>query len=376
MGRWVAPRMQRRAMTARPPLGPDAWVKQPATFTPTWKVDRASGEARHGCVVSIEPMTVPHPATLGAWSAAERWEYVPPIIQRDGPRLEHVALAAFVRRASCVGIGWRPTRAAIAFQPGDHAVNPTTKLSLITGANRGLGEALARRLAARRPRARVGARDLAAGERVAEALRRSGGRAEAVLLDVTNARHVDDLASRLDRTGETLEVLANNAGLYEGDPAAIVDVDFRAPVALTEALIPHLAGGARVVMVSSGLGSLDAFPRDLARRLNPPPDMPGLVALVDAYLADAHARRRRGWPSAYTVAKAALNAATRIPPRGSARAPVNAICPGWVRTRMGGAGAPRSIDEGVAGLVWAATLPPDGPNRGILGRPRAPLVDG
>jgi NAD(P)-dependent dehydrogenase (short-subunit alcohol dehydrogenase family) len=73
-------------------------------------------------------------------------------------------------------------------------------------------------------------------------------------------------------------------------------------------------------------------------------------------------------PPAYQVTKAALNALTRTLAgelRG-ARILVNAVCPGWVATDMGGAGAPRSISEGAAGIVWAATLPDSGPTGGFF----------
>ncbi|RME22564.1 MAG: SDR family oxidoreductase, partial [Deltaproteobacteria bacterium] len=71
---------------------------------------------------------------------------------------------------------------------------------------------------------------------------------------------------------------------------------------------------------------------------------------------------------AYNTSKALLNAATRI--FAAELAPrdikVNAVCPGWVRTDMGGAGAPRSVAEGAAGIAWAATLPVDGPTGGLF----------
>lgn len=68
-------------------------------------------------------------------------------------------------------------------------------------------------------------------------------------------------------------------------------------------------------------------------------------------------------PPAYQITKAALNALTRTlaAELNGARILVNAVCPGWVATDMGGAGGPRSVEEGAAGIVWAATLPQNGP---------------
>ena len=73
-------------------------------------------------------------------------------------------------------------------------------------------------------------------------------------------------------------------------------------------------------------------------------------------------------PPAYQVTKAAMNALTRTlaGELGEAGILVNSVCPGWVATDMGGAGAPRSVSEGAAGIVWAATLPDHGPTGGFF----------
>lgn len=155
-------------------------------------------------------------------------------------------------------------------------------------------------------------------------------------------------------------------------------MNYHGALQLTEALLPLLTPAACIVMVSGGAGELAALPRALRAQLQPPTiTSASLRALVAAFQAASErgdlrvrARQRSGgplWPqgsyAAYAFSKAVLNAATRLlaAKLGPNGARVNAVCPGWVQTEMGGAAAPRSIPEGAQAMVWAATLPPDGP---------------
>jgi NAD(P)-dependent dehydrogenase (short-subunit alcohol dehydrogenase family) len=120
-------------------------------------------------------------------------------------------------------------------------------------------------------------------------------------------------------------------------------------------------------MVSSGMGELSRFSAELRRRfLDPALTREALDELVREFLAEVAADRPGlgGFPrNAYSVSKAALNAFTRILSRELEPGQrVNAVCPGWVRTRMGGSSATRSLEQGAKGIVWAATLGPNGPN--------------
>jgi NAD(P)-dependent dehydrogenase (short-subunit alcohol dehydrogenase family) len=191
----------------------------------------------------------------------------------------------------------------------------------------------------------LGARDPAKGARAA---RQIGGGVSALQLDVADRESVRAATAGLDR----LDVLVNNAAiLYDTWQRGIdadldqvreaLDTNLLGAWRLTQAVLPLLRASpaGRIVNVSSGAGALT--------------DMGG------------------GTP-AYRTSKAALNALTRVLAadlRGDGIL-VNAVCPGWVATDMGGAGG-RPVQDGAAGIVWAATLPDDGPTSGFFrdGRP-------
>lgn len=246
--------------------------------------------------------------------------------------------------------------------------------ALVTGGNRGIGLEVCRGLGARGYRVLLTARDPQSGNEAANVLRGQGLRIETHVLDVADHSSIGRLARALEH--ETLDALVHNAGIaMDGFDANVVRrtlaTNVEGALALTDALAPRLSSGARVVMVSSGLGVLEGLSPKIRARFDPPESR---ETVLDATRDFLHAVERgtevdEGWPrSAYRISKVALNALTRLladelRERGVL---VNAVDPGWVRTRMGGPSAPRSPEEGAHGIIWAATLPPGGPTGGFF----------
>ena len=214
------------------------------------------------------------------------------------------------------------------------------RVALVSGANRGIGREVARQLAERGLTVMIGARDRSKAEEAAAAIGEAGGRAHAVQLDVADDASVERAAGEVrDRAGR-LDVLVNNAGVT-GDTSrrgADPDLDeFRQVLEtnlfgawrLSRALLPLMREGGygRIVNISSGMGQLS--------------DMGG------------------GAPS-YRLSKAGLNVMTRIlaSELGGSGILVNSVCPGWVRTDMGGGNARLSVAEGASDVVWLAVEAP------------------
>ena len=230
------------------------------------------------------------------------------------------------------------------------------RVAVVTGANRGIGLGIARQLARRGDiQVVLTGRDEAKGRAAANQLRGEGLEIDFHALDVTSERSVKTFAGWLESACKRCDILVNNAGVML-DPRGsrvlnskaatyreTLETNLIGPLLLAQALVPLMKrnGYGRIVNVSSGQGQLS--------------DM-GV-----------------GTP-AYRVSKTALNALTRTLAaelKGSGIL-VNSMCPGWVRTDMGGAGAPRTVEQGADTAVWLATLPDDGPSGGFY-RDRRPI---
>ena len=222
-----------------------------------------------------------------------------------------------------------------------------TKTALVTGGNRGIGFGVCRQLAARGFAVLLTARD-AEKSRAAAAKLKSVGRVEPVVLDVANASSIEKAVADVSSRYDWLDVLINNAGInydtwetvenaeIDGTVIETIRTNLLGPWRMCQAFLPLLrkSRAGRIVNVSSESGSL--------------------------------ANMGAG-PPAYQVTKAALNALTRTLAgelRGTSIL-VNAICPGWVATDMGGTGG-RPVADGASGILWAATLPDNGPTGGFF----------
>jgi NAD(P)-dependent dehydrogenase (short-subunit alcohol dehydrogenase family) len=231
-------------------------------------------------------------------------------------------------------------------------------LALITGGSRGLGFETARQLGRLGYRLFIASRTPSRLEQAAQSLRAEGYLVSSHPFDMQDQSSIAGLVEEVKQKEILLDVLINCAGvMYEAGNGTDLNTDIGSTASVlrgieknvtdtiainmigtwsvTRALAPYLARGARIVNVSSSMASLGEMG-------------PGYYG--------------------YRASKAGINVFTRtlayeMRPRGIL---VNSVCPGWVKTNMGGPGAMRDVADGAAGIVWAATLPADGPTGGFF----------
>jgi NAD(P)-dependent dehydrogenase (short-subunit alcohol dehydrogenase family) len=228
------------------------------------------------------------------------------------------------------------------------------KIALVTGANKGIGQEIARQLGKQGITVLVGARDTERGEAAARQLQREGIQARFVRLDVTDQTSIDAAARTIEHDYGKLDILVNNAAIgQDNGPPSQLDIEILRRTyetnvfgvfAVTKALLPLLkqAAAGRIVNMSSGLGSLTqtSDPNGLAQ-----------INLL-----------------AYNSSKSALNALTVQFANELRHTPikVNAADPGYVATDLNQHRGHRSVEQGATAPVRLATLPEDGPTGGYF----------
>jgi NAD(P)-dependent dehydrogenase (short-subunit alcohol dehydrogenase family) len=223
------------------------------------------------------------------------------------------------------------------------------RIALVTGANKGIGFEVARQLARKGFHVFLGARNPEAGEAAVQKLKREAekedsentgrGAITALKIDVSKPGSIRRAAAEFSRKSDRLDTLVNNAGILLDDDKDVLTItpeifettlrtNTLGALLVSQAFVPFLKKSAapRIVNVSSGGGQL-----------------------TDG---------AEGWAPAYCISKTALNGVTVQLVAALPKFAVNSVCPGWVRTDMGGSNATRSVAEGASGVVWLAADAP------------------
>jgi NAD(P)-dependent dehydrogenase (short-subunit alcohol dehydrogenase family) len=229
------------------------------------------------------------------------------------------------------------------------------RIALVSGGNRGIGFEICRQLGKKGVSVVLTARDAGKGKAAAKALNDEGLAVEFHRLDVTSCRSIRACVAAVAEKRGRIDVLVNNAGVLL-DPRGsrfldskldtyrdTLEANLFGPLQLAQAVVPLMKANryGRIVNLSSGMGQLSEM--------------------------------KEGSP-AYRISKTALNALTRILAAEFRESNVlaNAMCPGWVRTGMGGEHAPKTPEQAADTATWLATLPDDGPTGGFF-RDRQPI---
>ena len=223
------------------------------------------------------------------------------------------------------------------------------RLAVVTGGNKGIGYEICRQLVRKGLRVMLTSRDAEKGREACRKLEKEGLDVLHHQLDVTDQASVASVARHIENEYDRVDVLVNNAGIsIDGRSTSVLrekeetfrttlETNFYGALRMCQALVPLMQKNryGRVVNLSSGLGQLDD--------------------------------RGDGTP-AYRVSKTALNVLTRMVASAveGNNILVNSMCPGWVRTDMGGRGASRTVEQGAETAVWLAMLAHDGPTGGFF----------
>jgi NAD(P)-dependent dehydrogenase (short-subunit alcohol dehydrogenase family) len=230
------------------------------------------------------------------------------------------------------------------------------RVALVSGANRGIGFAIAERLAHKGLKVILGTRNEKKGLEAQKLLVTKGLDVHFTLLDVADVTSVMAAVGRISDTFGRLDVLINNAGISIDSESGILELPLGllkntlgtnafGPLLLSQGCVPIMRKNhyGRIVNISSTLGSL-------ADIVNPESNYNELQS------------------PAYRLSKTILNGITALLARElrNQNILVNAVCPGWVRTDMGGPQAPLLPEQAAETPVWLATLPDNGPTGGFF----------
>ncbi len=221
------------------------------------------------------------------------------------------------------------------------------KTILITGANKGIGFQIAKELGAKGHYIILASRSAERGQQALDELNEMGVGGTLLQMDVSKPQSIQKAYQQISASVSKLDVLINNAGILVDESYQLLDVPAEIFVQtiqtnslgafwVTQTFMPLLGSGSRVIMMSSGAGGF----------------CKGLTT----------------WAPVYSISKTTMNAITRqlhavLKSKGII---INAMCPGWVRTDMGGTSASRSIEKGAETAVWLATDAPDSVNGQFL----------
>ena len=217
------------------------------------------------------------------------------------------------------------------------------QVALVTGANRGIGLEIAKQLAVKNIKVILSARNRESGQGAVHTLNEQGFDVTFYPLDVTSESDIINVMKFIDKSFGRLDILINNAAILidEQESAltiqtnmmrSVMESNLYGPLRLCQKVIPLMRKNkyGRIVNLSSGMGAFNEI--------------------------------CGGYPS-YRISKTALNAMTKIlaSELAGTNILVNSMCPGWVKTGMGGSNAPRTVAQGADTAVWLSLLPDGGP---------------